>query len=181
MASGRRGRDVGKQPARRTRSSPQVSPALTFLLMSCAPPLAAPSLGALLRERCEKYGDREFLRFEGRSLSFTRVERKSARLARELARHGVGKGDRVAIMLPNGLEYPLVWLAVVRLGAVVVPCNVTYQSRDLTFMLADSGARLAVTDSERSHGIEAVRKDCPALEAVTILGSRDGAALSAIP
>ncbi len=137
---------------------------------SPAPPLPAPSLAALLRDRSVEGAERELLRFEGRSLTVGDVERRSRTLAARLAARGVGRGDRVAIMLPNGLDYPLVWLAVVRLGGVVVPCNTSYQRRDLAFVLADSGARLLVTDAEHLAVVGAARPDCPALESVALIG-----------
>ncbi len=67
--------------------------------------------------------EREFLRFEGSSLTFGEVEELTVRLASALRGVGVGPSDRVAIMLPNGLEFPLLWLAVAMVGGVVVPAT----------------------------------------------------------
>jgi crotonobetaine/carnitine-CoA ligase len=135
-----------------------------------AAPLPASSIGALVAARATAYPDRELLRFEGRSLGFAQVAARSARAANALAGLGIGRGDRVAIMLPNGLDFPLLWLGVVRLGAVVVPCNPAYQSRDLGFVLADSGARLLLTDPERLAVAGEARASCPELQEILLLG-----------
>jgi acyl-CoA synthetase (AMP-forming)/AMP-acid ligase II len=63
---------------------------------------------------------------------------------------GVRPGDRLAIMLPNVVHWPVVWLAALKAGAVAVPVNCAYRRADLAFVLRDSGARAAFTDSERS-------------------------------
>ena len=106
---------------------------------------------------------REFLRFEGSSLTFGEVEERTLRLAGALHGVGVGPSDRVAIMLPNGLEFPLLWLAVARVGGVVVPVNPGYGESDLTHVLRDSGARLAIGEPEQMPKLGAVADSCPEL------------------
>jgi crotonobetaine/carnitine-CoA ligase len=78
-------------------------------------------------------------------LTFGAVERRSAAYAQALRERGVARGDRVAVMLDNQPEFPLVWLALMRLGAAMVPLNVRYRSADAGHVVADAGARLAVT------------------------------------
>ncbi len=105
----------------------------------------------------------EFLRFEGSSLTFGEVEELTLRLASALRGVGVGPSDRVAIMLPNGLEFPLLWLAVARVGGVVVPVNPGYGESDLKHVLCDSGARLAIGGPEQMPKLGAVADRCPEL------------------
>jgi crotonobetaine/carnitine-CoA ligase len=124
------------------------------------------SIGHLVVERARQSPDRPFLRFEGRRRSFSEVERSSAQVANRLRELGVGPGDRVGIMLPNGLEYPITWLGVVRLGAVVVPINTGYQAADLRYVLADSGATMVITVSSFVPLLEQVRPDCPTVERI---------------
>ena len=85
-------------------------------------------------------------------------------MAGRLAGRGVNPGDRVGIMVPNGLEYVVTWLAVVRFGAVVVPINIGYQERDLGFVLRDSGARLVVTTVDHLPLIDRIWTECPDLK-----------------
>lgn len=108
-----------------------------------------PTLPGLLAQRAADSGDREFLRFPDRSWSFAEIDAWSSRLAhRFVAVDGIAPGDRVAIMLPNIVYWPVAWLAAQKAGAVVVPINSSYQRADLAFVLHDSGARLVVTDGD---------------------------------
>lgn len=77
-------------------------------------------LGRLLRERAETAGERPLLVFEGRRTTVGQVEERTDRLANVLRSHGVGRGDRVAVMLANGAGFPIAWLAIAKLGAVIV-------------------------------------------------------------
>lgn len=128
---------------------------------------------------------REFLRFEGSSLTFGEVEERTARLAGALRGVGVGPSDRVAIMLPNGLEFPLLWLAVARVGGVIVPVNPGYGESDLKHLLRDSGACLAIGGPEQMPKLAAVADRCPELrslrQASELSESAPEAARSAAP
>lgn len=125
-----------------------------------------PSIGHLLHDRARLTPTRHALRFADQRLTFAEVEDRSTRVANALAACGVRPGDRVAIMMPNGMDYPLVWLGVVRLGAVVVPVNTGYQDTDLRYVLTDSGARALVAVEAARALVDAVAPRCPALEAV---------------
>ncbi|WP_183092794.1 AMP-binding protein [Nocardioides stalactiti] len=107
------------------------------------------TLTALLAQRAADSGDAEFLRFEDRSWSFREIDAWTSQLAHRLIRvEGVEPGDRVAVMLPNVVQWPVFWLAALKAGAVVVPINSAYQRADLEFVLTDSGARVVVTDGD---------------------------------
>ncbi|MFF2166664.1 AMP-binding protein [Streptomyces sp. NPDC058175] len=112
---------------------------------------AVPTLTELLSQRAQDSPEREFLRFGERSWSFADIDAWSSRLAHRLIElDGIQPGDRVAIMLPNVVHWPVIWLAALKAGAVAVPINSSYRRGDLAFVLRDSGARVAFTDSERS-------------------------------
>lgn len=87
-------------------------------------------------------------------------------MANALAGLGVGPGDRVGIMLPNGIDYPITWLGVVRMGAVVVPVNTGYRDDDLHYVLTDSGAKVVVTAESTWAVIDRVATRCPELARV---------------
>ncbi|MER5625248.1 AMP-binding protein [Streptosporangium sp. NPDC002544] len=118
--------------------------------------MSARSLGHLLRERAGEDGERVLFRFGGRSTSVAEVEDRTNRLANVLAARGVRRGDRVAVMLPNGIGFPVAWLAIAKLGAVIVPVNPGYRSADLAHVIGDSGAVLALTGT--AQAVRALRE-----------------------
>ncbi|MFF0558074.1 AMP-binding protein [Streptomyces sp. NPDC004266] len=109
------------------------------------------TLTGLLAERARRSPDREFLRFGDESWTFAEIDAWTSRLAHRLIEvDGIRPGDRVAIMLPNIVHWPVVWLAALKAGAVTVPVNSSYKRADLTFLLRDSGALIVFTDHERA-------------------------------
>ncbi|GHF97904.1 MULTISPECIES: ATP-dependent acyl-CoA ligase [Amycolatopsis] len=83
-----------------------------------------------------------------RTFTFAEVDRESSRIAAALAERGIGQGDRVAVMLRNQPEFPLIWLALAKIGAQLVPVNTNYQEFDGAHVLRHSGAKLAVAAPE---------------------------------
>ena len=79
-------------------------------------------------------------------LSFARLERDSARFATVLRGLGVGRGDRVAVLLPKGPELLIAALAIWRLGGVYMPLFTTYAPTAVAYRLTDSEARVIVTN-----------------------------------
>jgi malonyl-CoA/methylmalonyl-CoA synthetase len=86
------------------------------------------------------------LRFEDVSLSYADLFAQADTLAAALASRGVGKGDRVAFFLGNRPEFVVAYLAVIRLGAAMVPINLAYRGREIAHLLADAEPRLLVTE-----------------------------------
>ncbi|WP_241031420.1 class I adenylate-forming enzyme family protein [Rhodococcus koreensis] len=116
------------------------------------------TLVGLLAIQALRYPDREFLRFTEGSWTFGEIDDWTSRLAQRLVcEDGVREGDRVAIMLPNVVQWPVAWLAILAAGGVAVPINSSYQRADLEFVLRDSGARVMVTDAEHTPLVEQVR------------------------
>jgi long-chain acyl-CoA synthetase len=75
-------------------------------------------------------------------LTYGELDERSARLATLLREKGLEQGDRVGVMLPNVLEFPVSYYGVLRAGGVVVPMNVLLKRREIAFYLEDSGAEL---------------------------------------
>lgn len=78
-------------------------------------------------------------------LTYAAGSRQARQVASHLAGLGVGRGDRVAVLLPNGLDFIRLWLGLGRLGAVIVPINTALTGEFLVHQLRDSGARVLVT------------------------------------
>jgi malonyl-CoA/methylmalonyl-CoA synthetase len=100
------------------------------------------------------------------TLTFGDLDARSDRLAHVLAARGVGRGDRLAFCLPNRLLVLDLWLAAVKLGAIVVPVNVLYKAREIGHILGDARPLAIVTTDDRRGDVpaEAVIWDADALE-----------------
>jgi long-chain acyl-CoA synthetase len=83
--------------------------------------------------------------FLGATLTFREIKTRTDRLAKALVTLGIGKGDRVGIMLPNCPQYIVAAFATLRLGGVVVNINPIYTARELSNVAVDSGFRVLLT------------------------------------
>jgi malonyl-CoA/methylmalonyl-CoA synthetase len=85
--------------------------------------------------------------------TFGDLDRRADRMAAALTTRGLGAGDRLAIYLPNRIEYVYLFLACTRLGVIVVPVNVLYRERELRHILTDASPRaLVLADPEWDRG-----------------------------
>ncbi|TDP31076.1 class I adenylate-forming enzyme family protein [Nocardia ignorata] len=141
---------------------------ITLARLAMDPPVD--TLVDLLADQAARSPEREFLRFTAGTWTFGEIDDWTSRLARRLvAEDGVRPGDRVAIMLPNVVEWPVAWLSILGAGGVTVPVNSSYQRADLEFVLRDSGARLIFTDDEHRALVEEVRTGAEDLADVRII------------
>ena len=100
------------------------------------------SVAAMLDECCDRFRHRPAFTNMGRTISYDDLDKLSAKFAAFLLNDlNLAKGDRVAIMLPNLLQYPIAIMGVLRAGLVVVNTNPLYTPRELKHQLEDSGAR----------------------------------------
>lgn len=113
------------------------------------------SLAEMFAQSCARYGARPAFQSMGTTLSYAEVERATQAFAAFLQRRcGLRKGDRLAIMLPNLLQYPVAVFGAFRAGVVVVNCNPLYTSRELQRQLKDSGARAIVVLENFAHTVQ---------------------------
>lgn len=100
------------------------------------------SLGDLFEKSCRRFGERTAFHNMGCSLSFNELERLSAKFGAYLQQElKLQRGARVALMMPNVLQYPIAMFGVLRAGYTVVNCNPLYTARELEHQLKDSGRR----------------------------------------
>lgn len=107
-------------------------------------PSVYPSVVALLEESFSKFRDRPAYVCMGKTISFGDVDALSRSFAAWLQGRGLKPGARVAIMMPNVLQYPVVLAAVLRAGFIAVNVNPLYTARELEHQLKDSGAEAVV-------------------------------------
>ena len=102
------------------------------------------SLMAMLEESCATFGQNVAYISMGATLTYTQLDEYSRQFAAWLQAHGIKKGDRIALMMPNLLQYPICLFGALRIGAVVVNTNPLYTPRELEHQLRDSGAETIV-------------------------------------
>jgi long-chain acyl-CoA synthetase len=115
------------------------------------------SLGDLFEQGVRKHGDRIAYINMGKSITYDELDQLSARFAGYL--QGVlklPKGARVALMMPNLLQYPIAMFGVLRAGYTVVNVNPLYTARELEHQLRDSGAETIVIVENFAHTLEQV-------------------------
>ncbi len=115
----------------------------------------------------DAFGDREFLVFGDRRLTFAEHGRQVASVASALRERGVGKGDRVAILGANSVEWIVTFFATVSLGAIAVGMNGWWTADEIGYALADSTPKLLVGDSKRLDRIRSAKIACPVVEMET--------------
>ena len=115
------------------------------------------SLPALLEEAFDRFKAAPAFTNMGATLSFTELDEGSRALAAWLQKAaGLAAGERVALMMPNILQYPLALFAVLRAGMVVVNVNPLYTPRELEHQLVDSGAKAIVILENFAHVLQQV-------------------------
>jgi steroid-24-oyl-CoA synthetase len=134
---------------------------------------APPSLPMLARFS-RIHGERLITIYEGERIGFEASFRASAALAAELARRGIGKGDRVALAMVNLPEWPMAFFAITALGAIAVPLNAWWTGAELEYGLADSGAKALICDSGRVERIAPHLGGLPALKHVIVSRAESG-------
>jgi long-chain acyl-CoA synthetase len=119
------------------------------------------TIPAALEETASQHPDHPVLIYKGRAIPYGEYYRAVDRFAAALQGLGVAKGDRVAIHLPNCPQFPIAYNAVLKIGAIVVPCNPIYTAREMTHQLKDSGSKVIVTLSSTYPLIKQIRGQTP--------------------
>ena len=102
------------------------------------------SVGDLVDRKVAEFADRPAFHCMGRTISFAELDRLTRAFGAWLQSRGYGKGARVAIMMPNCLQYPVALYGTLRAGGIVVNVNPLYTPRELEHQLKDSGAEVIV-------------------------------------
>ncbi|HET6564729.1 MAG TPA: AMP-binding protein [Xanthomonadales bacterium] len=110
---------------------------------------------------CERFATRNaFCNFKTH-MTYAELNRQTRNFAAYLQQQGLKKGDRIALMMPNILQYPVALFGALRAGLVVVNTNPMYTARELKHQLLDSGARAIVIVENFAHVLQEIRSDVP--------------------
>lgn len=130
------------------------------------------NIGVLLEQSAVKYGDKKAFHFDHDDCSFSYKDLNAVvnRYANTFQSRGIGFKDHVAVMLPNCPEFPFAWLALAKLGAVMVPLNVRYQVADMEYALNDSDAIALVMHTDYAPVFQGARDKTPGIKSVFTVG-----------
>ena len=157
-----------------------MSAALSYSSGESATALLGDTIGGNFDATVRAFGGREALvdRAAGRRWTYSELAADVDALALTLLELGIGQGDRVGIWAPNCAEWTLTQYATAKIGAILGNINPAYRTRELEFVLNQSGARLLVSadkvkTSDYAGMIAEVRPNCSALADVVLLGSAE--------
>jgi acyl-CoA synthetase (AMP-forming)/AMP-acid ligase II len=139
-----------------------------------------PTVPGLLRRLVAGQADRTQIQDADGALSFAQVERRSAAMAQGLLASGVGKGEKVGLLLPNGCDWVVAWFAVTRIGAVAVMLSTFAKPRELAHMLRHADVRTLLA-RDRFLGADFVARLSEALPELEAQSGERGLRLKAAP
>lgn len=119
-------------------------------------PDAYPSLVELMEDGFSTYANKAAYSNMGKELTFGDIDRLSRNFAAYLQNSGLQKGDRIAIQMPNCLQYPVVLFGAIRAGLVVVNTNPLYTPREMKHQFNDSGAKAIVIIANFAFNLEKI-------------------------
>ena len=122
----------------------------------------AKTIGMALDEAARKYGDRVATVFHNGAVTYNQLKHASDLIARGFLKLGIGKGDKVAIWMAGYSEWALVYFALMRIGAIIVPVNTRYRPEEIEYVLNKSRASLLVLkDDPKKDYLSLLRELCP--------------------
>ncbi|PID46164.1 MAG: long-chain-fatty-acid--CoA ligase [Proteobacteria bacterium] len=126
------------------------------------------SLNDLVAKSVGKFGDRPAYENMGKQITYQELDRLATQFASYLTHvAGMKKGDRIAIMLPNLLQYPVALFGALRAGLIVVNTNPLYTDRELEHQLKDSGAKAIIILENFAHTLSDVIDHTPVKTVIT--------------
>jgi long-chain acyl-CoA synthetase len=115
-----------------------------------------PNFVALFEASCEKFADRVAFENMGVQLTYKQVDKLSHTFAAYLQSLGLQKGDRIAIQMPNALQFPVVFFGAIRAGLIVVNTNPLYTPREMEHQFKDSGVTAIVIIANFASSLEKI-------------------------
>ena len=131
------------------------------------------TLRDLLEYNAEFRADRVALVMDGRELTYAELLGLSGKFANALLEAGLRPGDRVAVVLPNCIEYVALLYGATSSCMILVPVNPLLKPREMAYILSHSGARAAVTIPQLEGAVSEAAREAPSVEGVLVLGESE--------
>jgi long-chain acyl-CoA synthetase len=139
--------------------------------------LSSDSIPAAFRRAVTAHGGRPAVCLPDRQITYTEVDQASDRVAAGLAMRGVRRGERVGLYCPNGPEFVLAYLGILKTGAIVVPVNLLLSPAEMAYVLGDAGACALLYHHSLGERAAGARQGVPGLRLGVVIGGsavRDG-------
>ena len=121
----------------------------------------------IFSQSIERFGDQTaYVNFD-QELTYRELDRQTRDFAAWLQSKGLKKGDRIALMMPNILQYPVAIFGAMKAGLVIVNTNPMYTPRELKHQLTDSGARAIIVVENFAHVLEKIRDETGVEQVIT--------------
>src|SRR5215208_3181171 len=135
------------------------------------------NLRELLEARAGAAPEKVFLFSEadGRRFTYRELDAAANRAANMLSAHGVGKGDVVSLLLPNGAEYVIAYFACFKLGALAGPVNSLLKSEEMAYVAGNSEAKLLLHDTQFDAQVSELKDEVKTLRAALVFDDERGA------
>ncbi len=124
-------------------------------------PDAYPSLVHMLEEAFKKYKKQPAFTCMGKTLTYEEVDKKSYQFGAYLRSRGLEPGDKIALMMPNLLQYPIAMLGALRAGLILVNTNPLYTPREMHHQFSDSGVKAIILAENFAANLEKILEDTP--------------------
>ena len=153
--------DGARQMPELARASPDCTVTRVFTMANAFTPSDIPleqrTVGAIMSARAEEFGDKPFVvTTDGASISSREIHRRSNQLAHGAADFGIEFQEPVLVMLPDTLDYLVVWAGLGKRGAIEVPVNLAYRKSILRRLCNDSTAKKIIIDREHVDRLEEI-------------------------
>ncbi|WP_232515506.1 long-chain-fatty-acid--CoA ligase [Aeribacillus pallidus] len=109
------------------------------------------SIHDVFEKAYKRYPDKEFIYDGYKRLTYKDIKQMSDSIASAFHQLGIGKGDRIIACLPNWHEFLAIYFAIAKIGAILVPCNTRYRVEELSYIVANSGAKAIFVVEEHGH------------------------------
>lgn len=131
------------------------------------------TINHLLERRAELQGEATFFWFREETFSYARLNRMAAKVAKGLQTLGVGKGDRVAVMLGNRPEFLAAWFGLSKLGAIEVPINTGHRGYLLSYLLNQAECSALLVEKSFLPFVMDIHKDLAGLRHLVLLDQEE--------
>jgi long-chain acyl-CoA synthetase len=128
------------------------------------------NIGRLADDNIVRFGEYDFVTFQGKWHTNLEMNRAANRLGNALKKLGVGKGDRVGVQLLNCPELMQSFFAVFKIGAILVPINPSLRVQELAYLYSDAGMVALFSSPDYIDNIRKARKDAEQLKSVIMIG-----------